>query len=91
MLVAQTNSLHWMTALLVSDSLTRNANLLGGLVISPLIWVIAIFAVHITPLITTHEPPSRPFPHFKGDPIPGHYQTSAPPASDEGRRGLCWS
>ena len=30
-----------------------------GRVISPLIWVITIVALLITPLITTHEPPSR--------------------------------
>ena len=28
-------------------------------VISPLIWVITIVTLLITPLITTHEPPSR--------------------------------
>ena len=28
--------------------------------ISPLIWVIVIVTLLITPLITTHEPPSRP-------------------------------
>ena len=31
-------------------------------VISPLIWVITIVNLLITPLITTHEPPSEPFP-----------------------------
>ena len=41
------------------------SNLLGGSwvvisgVISPLIWVIIIATPLITPLITTHEPPSR--------------------------------
>ena len=30
-------------------------------VISPLIWVISIVTLLITPLITTHEPPSRVF------------------------------
>ena len=40
------------------------AGLLGGswavisMVISPLIWVITIVTLLITPLITTHEPPS---------------------------------
>ena len=29
-------------------------------VICPLIWVIAIVTLRITPLITNHEPPSRP-------------------------------
>ena len=29
------------------------------MVISPLIWVITIVTLLITPLITTHEPPSR--------------------------------
>ena len=33
-------------------------------VISPLIWVITIVILLITPLITTHEPPSRGF--YKG-------------------------
>ena len=28
--------------------------------ISPLIWVISIVTLHITLLITTHEPPSNP-------------------------------
>ena len=41
------------------------ATILGGSwvvisgVISPLIWVIIIVTLLITPLITTHEPPSR--------------------------------
>ena len=30
-----------------------------GRVISPLLWVIAIATLRVTPLITTHEPPSR--------------------------------
>ena len=29
-----------------------------SMVISPAIWVITIFALLITPLMTTHEPPS---------------------------------
>ena len=43
----------------------REVNLLGGSwvvisrVISPLIWVITIVILLITPHITTHEPPSR--------------------------------
>ena len=41
------------------------ASILGGSwvvisrVISPLIWAITIVTLLITPLITTHEPPSR--------------------------------
>ena len=45
--------------------MVQGSSLLGGSwvvisgVIGPLIWVIAILALLKTPLITTHEPPSR--------------------------------
>ena len=43
----------------------KHRGLLGGSwvvisgVVSPLVWVISIVTLHITLLITTHEPPSR--------------------------------
>ena len=47
-----------------ASRLAEHGSLLGGsgvvisMVISPLIWVIAIVTLLITPLKTTHEPPS---------------------------------
>ena len=46
---------------------SMSQNLLGGswvvisMVISPNVWVITIVTLLITPLITTHEPPSKPY------------------------------
>ena len=53
---------------LSKQTTTRLTYLLGGSclvitgVISPLIWAITIATILITPLITTHEPPSIQFP-----------------------------
>ena len=43
----------------ISKDLLRGSWVVISGVISPLIWVITIVTLLITPLITTHEPPSR--------------------------------
>ena len=54
----------WLWRLMALQPSTRRGRLLGGSwvvrgrVISPRIWVIAILILLITPLVTTHEPPS---------------------------------